>query len=234
MKDMAQNVGSLMFSARKEQQFHSTSQFSGEQILQVILVDAHTLVRQALQRVVSSFPHMCVAASLNRIHAVFAVTDLMTVHAIILGPSISNVDSLQLVTQLREKPNHCGLIVIKQSLYPEVVHTLIEHGVHGLLDENASEKDLAQAIVAASQGNVFLSRHGYDTLATPMSRSLGCLTEREMQVIGRLKHGESNFRIAHVLGLKEKTIEKYLTSIYDKLNVHSRVEAILYLQNLHF
>ena len=60
------------------------------------------------------------------------------------------------------------------------------------------------------------------------------LTEREIQVLSRLKYGESNFQIARVLGLKEKTVEKYLTSIYEKLNVRSRAEAILCLQKLHF
>ncbi|HET8910718.1 MAG TPA: response regulator transcription factor, partial [Ktedonobacteraceae bacterium] len=200
--------------------------------LRVILIEAHTLVRLALQHVVSSFPCTVVTASINNIQDVFTVTDLMTVHVIILGPSISVVDSLQTLQLLRERQNPCGLIVIHQHLYPETAHTLMKHGIHGLLDENASEQDLAEAIMAVSEGNIFLTLHTCGLLAASISNVVGHLTDREMQVLGRLKHGESNFRIAHMLGLKEKTIEKYLTRIYDKLNVHSRTEAILSLQDL--
>ena len=229
---MAQEAERVKLSPRSERAV-STSSHNRERILRVILIEAHTLVRLALQYVVSSFPCTDVTASINNIQDAFTVTDLMTVHVIILGPSISVVDSLQALQLLRERQNPCGLIVIHQHLYPETVHTLMKHGIHGLLDENASEQDLAEAIMAVSEGNIFLTLDTCGLLASSISNVVGHLTDREMQVLGRLKHGESNFRIAHMLGLKEKTIEKYLTRIYDKLNVHSRTEAILSLQDLH-
>lgn len=229
---MAQEAERVTLSPGRERAV-STSSHNRERILRVILIEAHTLVRLALQHVVSSFPCTDVTASINNIQDAFTVTDLMTAHVIILGPSISVFDSLQALKLLRERQYPCGLIVIHQHLYPETVPTLIKHGIHGLLDENASEQDLAEAIMAVSRGNIFLTRHTCGLLAASLSNVVDHLTDREMQVLGRLKHGESNFRIAHMLGLKEKTVEKYLTSIYDKLNVHSRAEAILSLQDLH-
>ncbi len=124
--------------------------------------------------------------------------------------------------------------MVQQDLHPETVHTLMEYGVHALLDESASEQDLEQAIRAASLGNIFLGRCARRMLSVSMLSATSHLTEREIQVLSRLKYGELNFRIAHVLGLKEKTVEKYLTNIYDKLQVRSRAEAILCLQKLHF
>ena len=230
---MSQRVGNLVAYAKNMDRIVQ-NQPTREQVQQIILVDAHLLMRLALQRVVAVFPHMHITASLSTIHDVLTAKDKLAVHTIVLGPSIPVSDCLTLVKQLRERQVLCGVVVIQQGLHPETAHMLVEQGVHALLDENASEQDLAQAIRAASRGNTFWSRRTCSMLAVSMSRALSYLTEREIQVLSRLKYGESNFRIAHVLGLKEKTVEKYLTNIYEKLDVHSRAEAILCLQKLHF
>jgi two-component system response regulator DevR len=210
------------------------SALNGERILHVILIDVHELVRSALQRLVTAFPHMHVIASLGTVPDVLTVTSTMEINAIVLGPSVPISDCFYLVKLLRERHTTAfGIVVIQQCLHPETALTLIKMGIHGLLDEAASEQDLANAITAASTGNTFLSRRAHGVLANSMSRAPIHLTERETQVLSLLKHGESNFRIAHALGLKEKTIEKYLTNIYNKLHVNSRAETILYTQQLH-
>ena len=246
---MAQQGRNSLFDTSHEDGMIN-DQLAKEQVQHVILVDAHKLMRLALQRVVTGFPRMHMSASLSTIHDLLPATDTSCAQAmcadnvhereakaaytLVLGPSVPVSDCLTVLKQLRERQALGGVVVMQQDLQPETVRTLIEQGVHGLLDESASEQDLAQAIRSASMGTIFLSRRVRSMLAVSMSRAAGHLTERELQVLSHLKHGESNFRIAHGLGLKEKTIEKYLTTIYDKLNVHSRTEAILYLQKLHF
>lgn len=227
---MAQCVDDLLTYARNADCVRQ-NESGQEQVQPIILVEAHALLRLALQRVVMTFPHMHVIASLGSVQEVVSFTHTMVVHTIILGPSIPIADCLTLMRQLRERQVCSGVVVIQQSLHPDMAHTLVEQGVHALLDESASEQDLAQAIMAASLGNIFWSRRAY---GVSMPGAMSHLTEREIQVLSRLKQGESNFCIAHVLGLKEKTVEKYLTNIYEKLNVHSRTEAILCLQKLHF
>jgi len=156
MKDMAQRVGNLITHARNIDCIVQ-NQSAREQV-QIILVDAHLLMRLALQRVVTAFPHMHITASLSTIHDVLTVKDKMAMHTIVLGPTIPIADCLTLVKQLRELQVLCGVVVIQQGLHPETAHTLVEQGVHALLDESASEQDLAQAIRSASLGNTFWSR----------------------------------------------------------------------------
>lgn len=54
------------------------------------------------------------------------------------------------------------------------------------------------------------------------------LTKREIQVLQRLVNGESNKTIAANLGVTKKTIGKYLTNIYEKIEVESRTQAAIY------
>lgn len=202
--------------------------------LSIILVDAHLLTRLALQQVIATFKHMHISASLSAVHDVLAVTDPLTEQIVVLSPSIAISDCLALTKQLHEQRACCEVVVLQQDLHPETARMLIKQGVRGLLDEYASEQDLIQAIRTVSLGHVFLSQHIRVLLSTPLAPVTNHLTRREIQVLTRLKCGEANFRIACELGLKEKTIEKYLTSIYEKLHVCSRAEAILCLQKMHF
>ncbi len=230
---MAQQVSTIMSDTRNMVHTANKSHVQ-EQAQAIILIEAHLLMRLALQRIITTFAHLRITAGLNTIHDVLAFIDTTEVQIVVLGPSIPICDCLKLMKQLRERQAPWKVVVVQQDLHPETVHTLIEYGVHALLDESASEQDLEQAIRAASLGNIFLGRCARRMLSVSMLSATNHLTEREIQVLSRLKYGESNFRIAHVLGLKEKTVEKYLTNIYDKLQVRSRAEAILCLQKLHF
>lgn len=54
------------------------------------------------------------------------------------------------------------------------------------------------------------------------------LSKRELDVFDLLLKGTSNKNIASVLGIAQKTFEEHLTSIYSKIGVCSRVEAVLW------
>ncbi|MFF5367587.1 response regulator transcription factor [Streptomyces sp. NPDC013187] len=56
------------------------------------------------------------------------------------------------------------------------------------------------------------------------------LTRRELEVLSLLTTGDSNRRLAHRLGIAERTVKAHLTSLMRKLGVESRVEAALLAQ----
>lgn len=152
---------------------------------------------------------------------------------LVLGSSMTASDCLESVKVAQQIQASLGIVVIRQQLDPETTFPIIRSGVQGLLGEDASAKDLARAIAAAATGNTFLSHRAREILNGYVSHVPLHFTEREMQVLPLLRLGLSNFCIAQRLGLKEKTVEKHLTHIYEKLHIRSRTEAILRLQKLH-
>jgi DNA-binding NarL/FixJ family response regulator len=54
------------------------------------------------------------------------------------------------------------------------------------------------------------------------------LSKREREVLERLARGASNEQIAEELGIVPQTVRNYISTIYDKLGVHSRGEAIIW------
>lgn len=203
-----------------------------KQVIHVMLVDTHALMLRALLRVVATFPQVEIVAQVQTTEAVLTLLEKTAVDVLVFGVSIpASVCSQFTHAAGRDHPN-LGIVVIQPHLRLETAFTLVKQGVHGLLDEFASEQDLADAIYTVASGSTFFSKQAHETLISSMSRATLHLTARELEVAVLLRRGTSNFRIAQTLGLKEKTIEAYLTNIYNKLGVNSRVEATLYLQDL--
>ena len=97
--------------------------------------------------------------------------------------------------------------------------------VWGILPTDSSAEELNAAIHALSQGLVV----GTPTLlfeseSEPLER--GPLTERETEVLGLLSNGLANKQIALSLGISEHTVKFHVSSIYTKLNVTNRTEAV--------
>jgi DNA-binding NarL/FixJ family response regulator len=95
----------------------------------------------------------------------------------------------------------------------------------GILPTDASAEELSAAVHALSQGLVV----GTSTLlfaseSEPLSQ--GPLTDRESEVLGLLSRGLANKQIAVELGISEHTVKFHVSSIYTKLNVTNRTEAV--------
>lgn len=203
------------------------------QVIRVVVMDAHKLIREALQRVIESFPQVRITASLSRVQDLQVTLRRREADVLILSSSMTVSDCLEYVKMAQQIQPVPGIVVIRQQLSPETTFPIIRSGVQGLLGEDASEKDLARAITAVASGSTFLGQRAREILNGYVSRAPMHFTAREMQILPLLRLGISNFCIAQQLGLKEKTVEKHLTHIYEKLHIRSRTEAVLRIQALH-
>jgi DNA-binding NarL/FixJ family response regulator len=97
--------------------------------------------------------------------------------------------------------------------------------VWGVLPTDASAEELIAAIHALSQGLIVgTSSLLFESENEPLGR--GPLTERESEVIALLAKGLANKQIALTLGISEHTVKFHVSSIYTKLNVTNRTEAV--------
>lgn len=219
-------------TAKGVERADGASNRSEKRAIRIMLVDTHALMLMALQRVVATFPHVKIVARLQTIREVPILLERTEVDVVVFGISIPVSECLRFINAVSEERRSVGIVVIQPHLRPETAFTLVKQGVHGLLDEFASEQDLADAIAMVATGSTFFSKHAREILAASMSRTAVYLTARELEVASLLMRGESNYRIAKALGLKEKTVEAHLTNMYGKLGVNSRAEAIISLQDL--
>jgi two-component system, NarL family, response regulator YdfI len=97
--------------------------------------------------------------------------------------------------------------------------------VWGILPADASTDELCAAVHALSNGLIVgTSELLFESEHEPLER--GPLTERESEVLGLLLRGLANKQIAVELGISEHTVKFHVSSIYTKLNVTNRTEAV--------
>ena len=97
--------------------------------------------------------------------------------------------------------------------------------VWGILPTDSSAEELTAAIHALSQGLIVgTPALLFESESEPLER--GPLTERETEVLGLLSKGLANKQIAVSLGISEHTVKFHVSSIYTKLNVTNRTEAV--------
>jgi DNA-binding NarL/FixJ family response regulator len=99
--------------------------------------------------------------------------------------------------------------------------------VWGILPTESSAEELTAAIHALSQGLIVGTStllFESDSESEPLSH--GPLTDRESEVLGLVAKGLANKQIAVALGISEHTVKFHVSSIYTKLNVTNRTEAV--------
>ena len=97
--------------------------------------------------------------------------------------------------------------------------------VWGILPTDVSAEELIAAVHALSQGLIVgTAALLFESENEPLAQ--GPLTERELEVLGLLAKGLANKQIAVALGISEHTVKFHVSSIYTKLNVTNRTEAV--------
>jgi DNA-binding NarL/FixJ family response regulator len=95
----------------------------------------------------------------------------------------------------------------------------------GILPIDASAMQLCAAVRALSAG-LMVAAGSLLSASAQMPAAHGSLTEREAEILGLLAKGLANKQIALELGISEHTAKFHVSSIYTKLNVNSRTQAV--------
>ena len=107
--------------------------------------------------------------------------------------------------------------------------TSLHSGLRAVLPLDAAAHEIAAAIAAAAEGLIVLHPDLVASLPISAPRAPAAdaaLTPREIEVLRMLAEGLANKNIAWKLGISEHTVKFHITSIFTKLNVSSRAEAV--------
>jgi two-component system NarL family response regulator len=116
------------------------------------------------------------------------------------------------------------ILVLTSCQSDEDVNGALAAGARGYLTRDSSGDDLLAAIHALQAGQRFLSPAIAERLAAARTRQE--LTRRERQVLEHIADGASNREVSETLGISQRTVEVYVSSILSKFGARSRTEAV--------
>ncbi len=128
-----------------------------------------------------------------------------------------------------------GLLFLVDDYDLETVLPLIQAGANGCISRDESHASLVRALIAVGRDELALPEQVAGDVLLALARDkhpkgglIEELTEREREVLNQLAMGSTNKDIAQALMISVRTVEAHLRSVYAKLEVSSRTEAVLW------
>jgi len=154
---------------------------------------------------------------------------------VIIDVAMPGMNGIEATKKIKEILPGTKILVLTGYDYDEYIFSLLEIGAAGYLLKDVSGDDLVGAVRAVYQGEPVLHptvmRKLMNRFKTPNSRQtetpIDVLSEREMEVLKLAVSGKSNKDIAETLNISLRTVQAHMRSIFNKLGVGSRSEAIV-------
>jgi DNA-binding NarL/FixJ family response regulator len=206
-------------------------------VIRILLADDHTLVRQGLRRILEEQPDWQVVGETgNGLDAVKLASDLQP-DVVILDIGMPQLNGLEAARQITKKLPSARVLML--SMHADEVHIAkaVEAGAVGYLVKDSADTELVKAVTATAEGKSYFSPAAAAVLLDEYRRSLArrevtdrydLLSDREREVLQLVAEGHSTKSIAAVLGISPGTVETHRSHVFEKLDLHSVAEAVLY------
>lgn len=197
----------------------------------IVVADDHPLFRAALRSAVDrATPGAAVeeCASLAEVRAALAAG---SVDLLLLDLKLSDSEGMAGLAAIRAEHPVVPVAVVSASEDPTVVRHALGLGAAGFIPKSAALPLMVEAIAAILAGDNWapdLPEAQGDDLATRVST----LTPSQLRILEGLKVGRLNKQIAFDLGVSEATIKAHLTSVFRKLGVQNRTQAVILAKQL--
>ena len=192
--------------------------------IRVLIADDHVTVLEGLAAIIGRQPDMMVVAeAADGQEAV----DLWTEHhpdVTLLDLRMPTLDGVGVIENIRKQDASARVIVLTTYDNDTEILRAIKAGTKAYLLKDARREELLDCIRKVNRGETCIPASLVEKLAAGLSSE--SLTGRELNVLELLAQGKSNKEIGVNLYISETTVKSHLRSIFRKLNVLSRTEAI--------
>ncbi|MEY2432406.1 MAG: hypothetical protein QOC92_2131 [Acidimicrobiaceae bacterium] len=199
-------------------------------MIRVLIVDDHSIVRDGLARLVSSFDDLeVVATAADGAEAVdAAAVDVPDV--VLMDLSMPIMDGVEATRRLCAAHPDVKVVVLTTFADQTRILDALDAGAAGYILKDAGPDEIVAAVRAAAAGEAPLDPKAARVLLDSQrnQRPARELSSRETEVLGLLATGLANKQIARKLGITERTVKAHLTSIFQQLGVTDRTQAALW------
>ena len=204
--------------------------------IRVAIADDHPLMRSGIRSTLEHASDIAVVGEAVDAQEALALCKKDPPDVLLLDLSMPGPSPLALLKQLREAAPDTNVIIV--TAYDDAVYVrgLIDAGVAGYVLKDETSEALVSAVRAVHQGGTWFSRSVFGKLrqAGAQQDQLTALTPRERDVLELVAQGKSNVGISDELNLAKQTVRNYVSQIYDKLNLSSRVELAVWARERGF
>jgi NarL family two-component system response regulator LiaR len=207
----------------------------------VLIADDHAIVREGLRTILELEGRgVRVIGEAASGRGAVARTRELQPNIVLMDVRMSDMDGVEATRRILAENTGTRIIILTNYDDDEYLFEAIRAGAAGYLLKDVIPRDLTQAIITVAQGHSLIQPSVLGKLLekfAALSQERPSvqrhelhedLTPREMEVLRAIAQGLSNREIADRLVISEKTVKTHITSIFSKLDVKDRSQAMLY------
>lgn len=205
-------------------------------VIRILLAEDHTVVRESIREALQRETEFKVVGEASNGEEAVKLASELRPDVILMDISMPGLNGIEATKQIKAICPSVAVLILSAYDDEQYIFSVLSAGAAGYLLKDVGVADLVEAIRTVYRGDSVL----YPTIAKKVlqrfrsDREDGIreqpgelLSERESTVLKLAAKGLSNNAIAHELHLSISTIESHLRSIFNKIGVGSRTEAVI-------
>jgi two-component system, NarL family, response regulator LiaR len=203
--------------------------------IRIVLAEDHSLMREGTHRILDQYPEFEVVGEAEDGQQALELIERTKPDVAVLDIRMPKLNGVEVVRRLKSCCPDTKTLMLTAYDDDDYVFTLMEAGASGYLLKTANAKELVDSVRSVYSGEPVL----HPAIAMKIARlwaqrgtsakqgSPEQLSPRELEILDLAARGLRNKAIADKLCISIRTVEGHFNSIFTKLGVFSRVEAVL-------
>lgn len=207
--------------------------------IKVLIADDHALLREGLRQVLQMEPDIQVVGEARTGEEAVRKTSQLRPDIVVMDINLPDISGIEATRRIKETSPQTGVLVLTIHDQEEYLLEAIGAGASGFVLKDVEPRTLVDAIRLCCRGEGYV----HPTLSaralswrgrrrerwTPVGSGIPePLTRREFEVLQLVAEGVSNREIGQRLFISEKTVKNHITSIFRKLGVTDRTQAVIH------
>ena len=202
-------------------------------MIRILIADDHGIVRKGLKQIVAENPDMAVTGEASSGQEALDLSQAQEFDVAIIDIAMPGRGGLEILKDLKaQKPS---LKIIMLSMYSEEQYAIrsLRDGASAYLTKANATDELIKAIETVAGGKRYITPSVAERLASYVEHDGSrppheSLSDRELQVLGKIGSGKSMSEIAAELSLSVKTISTYRARLLEKMGMETSAQLIKY------
>jgi two-component system invasion response regulator UvrY len=202
-------------------------------MINVLIADDHTVVRQGLKQILANDAQLSVVGEATNGNEVLAQLEIMNVDALILDITMPGKNGLDVLKEVKRKRPALPVLVLSMHPEDQLAIRILRAGAAGYISKESAPEELVEALRKVCSGGKYVSPQLAERLAVfieddntgaPHER----LSDREFEILRMLALGKTVTEVADELMLSVKTVSTYRSRILDKMKMTTNAELTRY------